>query len=229
MIAFYASLSCNEKLLNYNNINSSPYDRSIFQGDNAVYKTKRKKLLLHICCAPCSAGVLLELMPIYDLMGFFYNPNIDDHKEHLLRANEMASLASKLDIPMIFPRYDSSDWKTAVEGLESEPEGGKRCHICYELRLKAAALEAERIGFDLFCTTLTVSPLKNAHVINHIGGRVGEEFSCNYYPSNFKKNDGFKKSVELSKVYNLYRQNYCGCSISKKIEKSLKGTSKKEG
>lgn len=176
----------------------------------------KKRLLLHICCAPCSTSVILRLSPEYDVYGFFYNPNIDIETEYNLRKSEMENLAKIYITPMIYGEYDVEKWRESVKGLEDELEGGRRCEVCFRKRLKKTAQVAMKEGFDLFCTTLTVSPFKNANLINRIGKEIEQETGCIYLESNFKKKDGFKKSVELSKKYNLYRQDYCGCSFSKK-------------
>lgn len=174
-----------------------------------------KKLLLHICCAPCSSGVVPELKEGYQVTGFFYNPNIDDSYEYELRRDEMEKFAEVLGIPLIEGSYDVEKWREAIRGLEDEPERGRRCEICFRMRLLETARIADREGFDLFCTTLTLSPLKNAGMVNRAGNEVQENFNSSYLPSDFKKKDGYKKSLERSKEHNLYRQNYCGCNFSK--------------
>ncbi len=178
--------------------------------------TQMKKVLLHICCAPCSAGVVPELKEQYQVTGFFYNPNIDDCDEYKLRREEMKKYAEKLKIPLIEGNYNPEEWREAVKGLENEPERGKRCEVCFRMRLLETARIADREGFHIFCTTLTLSPLKNAGMVNQTGNEVQENFVSSYLPSDFKKKDGFKKSIERSKEHNLYRQNYCGCSFSRK-------------
>ena len=179
----------------------------------------KEKILIHICCAPCSAGVMPELKDEYNITGFFYNPNIDNVEEYQLRKQEMERFSQILNVPVIFGRYDPDRWHKAVKGFEKEPERGKRCEICFKLRLEETARIAEEQGFPLFCTTLTLSPLKNAKMINLIGNEVGQKSKSQYLESDFKKKDGFKKSIERSREYNLYRQNYCGCSFSKRKSK----------
>ncbi|MCD4785805.1 MAG: epoxyqueuosine reductase QueH [Candidatus Eremiobacteraeota bacterium] len=183
---------------------------------NSSKDNNKKKLLLHICCAPCSTSVILQLSPEYDAYGFFYNPNIDIEQEYKYRKSEMKKIANIYNVPVIYGEYDVEKWRESVKGLEDEPEGARRCEVCFRKRLKKTAQVAMKKGFDLFCTTLTVSPLKNANLINRIGKEIEQETGCIYLESNFKKKDGFKKSVELSKKYNLYRQDYCGCSFSKR-------------
>ncbi|MEE9525027.1 MAG: epoxyqueuosine reductase QueH [Candidatus Woesearchaeota archaeon] len=166
------------------------------------------KLLLHTCCAPCSTHVIEELRKEYDVTLFFYNPCIEPINEYGRRLEEAEKYAEAMDIPIIVGDYDVIDWHNAVKGYEDDKEGGDRCSICFRFRLKKTAEVAKERGFDLFTTTLTVSPYKNAEVINEIG----KEFN-NFLERDFKK--GYMHSVELSKKYNLYRQNYCGCLFSK--------------
>lgn len=187
-----------------------------------------KKLLLHICCAPCSAGVVPELNEKYRVTGFFYNPNIDNGAEYELRRDEMERFAKVLGIPLIEGKYDPESWREAVRGLEDEPERGKRCEVCFRMRLLETARIADREGFDFFCTTLTLSPLKNAGMINRTGNEIRENFLASYLSSDFKKKDGFKKSMERSKEHNLYRQNYCGCAFSKVESKRRTGSDRED-
>lgn len=177
----------------------------------------KPKLLLHICCAPCSAGVVPDLLDKYEVIGFFYNPNIDDPEEYEKRKCEMEKFSSVLSIPVIFGKYNIEIWRKATQGFENEPEGGKRCEICFRLRLQETSKMAEEQGIGQFCTTLTVAPMKNARLINRVGEEVGQYSKSNYLPSDFKKKDGYKKSIALSKEFGLYRQNFCGCSHSRKI------------
>ncbi|MBW2996611.1 epoxyqueuosine reductase QueH [Candidatus Woesearchaeota archaeon] len=168
-----------------------------------------KKLLLHVCCAPCSTHVIEELKENYDLTLFFYNPNVEPINEYEKRLNEAERYAEAMGIPIIIGDYDIIDWYNAIQGHENDEEGGERCSICFRFRLNKTAQIAKEKGFDLFTTTLTVSPYKNAEIIN----KIGKEFD-NFLEKDFKK--GYMHSVELSKHYNLYRQNYCGCLFSKK-------------
>ena len=177
---------------------------------------KIKKLLLHICCAPDATVVVERLRSKYEITGFFYNPNIHPQEEYKLRVEEMERLAQKMKFPIHFGPYDADRWFALTKGLEEQPEGGKRCEICFQMRLEATANFAASSDFDLFTTVLTVSPHKNADLINAIGNSIGEIHKIFYLPENFKKRDGFKRSIELSKIYNLYRQNYCGCLYSKR-------------
>lgn len=175
-----------------------------------------KRLLLHSCCAPCSSHCLSELSPQIGVTVFYYNPNLDCAEEYEKRKREQlrflreTGLADFLDCD-----YAPEDYLTAVRGLEKEKEGGARCAVCFRLRLERTAREAKARGFDCFATTLTVSPLKNAKVINTIGFAVAEEVGVKYLPSDFKKRGGYLHSVRLSEEYGLYRQDYCGCAFSK--------------
>lgn len=176
-------------------------------------------LLLHSCCAPCSSYCIEYLSQFFKITVYYYNPNIFPDEEYRYRAKEQQRLISemptKYPVKYISSDYDSRKFFDAVKGLENEPEGGKRCQKCFELRLRKTALKASELGFDYFTTTLTISPLKNAQVINEIGMHAADEFNVAWLPSDFKKNEGYKRSIQLSKDYNLYRQNYCGCVFSK--------------
>ena len=175
-----------------------------------------KRLLLHSCCAPCSSHCLSELSPQIGVTVLYYNPNLDCAEEYEKRKREQlrflreTGLADFLDCD-----YAPEDYLAAVRGLEEEKEGGARCAVCFRLRLDRTAREAKARGFDYFATTLTVSPLKNAKLINTIGFAVAEEVGVRYLPSDFKKRGGYLHSVRLSEEYGLYRQDYCGCAFSK--------------
>ncbi len=175
-----------------------------------------KRLLLHSCCAPCSSHCLSELSPQIGVTVLYYNPNLDCAGEYEKRKREQlrflreTGLADFLDCD-----YAPEDYLAAVRGLEEEKEGGARCAVCFRLRLDRTAREAKARGFDYFATTLTVSPLKNAKLINTIGFAVAEEVGVRYLPSDFKKRGGYLHSVKLSEEYGLYRQDYCGCAFSK--------------
>ena len=177
---------------------------------------KGKRLLLHSCCAPCSSYCLQETAKAFSVTVFYYNPNLDCAEEYEKRKAEQirflreTSLADFLDCA-----YAPEDFAAIAEGYETEREGGARCARCFRLRLERTAQAAQAGGYDYFGTTLTVSPLKNAEKINAIGYALQEEYGVKYLPSDFKKRGGYYRSVELSKEYGLYRQNYCGCSYSK--------------
>ena len=180
----------------------------------------RPKLLLHSCCAPCSSYVIEYLSDYFDITIFYYNPNISPKQEYLKRKEEQIRLincietSGKLDI--IDCDYDNDLYEKFIEGLEDEPERGKRCNVCFNIRLEKTAIKAKELKYDYFATTLTVSPYKNSKLINEIGLSLQDKYSVKYLVSDFKKKDGYKRSIELSKKYNLYRQNFCGCKYSKK-------------
>ncbi len=171
---------------------------------------KGKKLLLHSCCAPCSSSVLEFLLPRIDITVYYYNPCIMPYEEYEHRLGEIRKLCGILSVPLIEGEYDNDEYLRLAKGLESAPEGGKRCENCFYMRLKKTAEEAKN-GFDMFCTTLTVSPHKNAALINEIGSAVASETGVTFLPSDFKKRNGYLRSIQLSKQYDLYRQDYCGC------------------
>ncbi|UTC65748.1 epoxyqueuosine reductase QueH [Treponema sp. OMZ 788] len=182
-----------------------------------------KTLLLHSCCAPCSSSVILKLAPFFKITIFYYNSNIDTSEEYEKRAQEQRHLISiyneeKLSshkIEIIKEDYDPQEFHKIAEGLEDCPEGGERCMRCYLLRLKKTAERAKKDGFDFFSTTLSVSPLKNAEKLNAIGLSLEDE-NCRWLTCDFKKRNGYLDSINLSKKYGLYRQDYCGCVYSKR-------------
>ena len=178
-----------------------------------------KKMLLHSCCSPCSTAVIDVLKDEYDITIYYYNPNIDTSDEYSLRLNEQKRYCKMLGIEVLDDGYLQEDFYCVTKGLESEKEGGARCSQCFRLRLAKTALKAKELGFDCFGTTLTVSPYKNATVINSIGKEIEKQHGVEFIEGNYKKKDGYKKSIELSKKYNLYRQNYCGCEFSKRDKK----------
>ena len=177
---------------------------------------KKIKLLLHACCAPCSTTCLDRVEKETDVTVFFYNPNMDTKEEYARREKEEEKLCFSLGVPLVKEEYDPQEFYSAVKGLENEKEGGKRCEKCFYLRLKKTAEYAKTHGFDYFTTTLTLSPLKDSELLNEIGERVAKEVDVNFLPSDFKKRDGYKKSIEMSRQYDLYRQDYCGCVFSKR-------------
>ena len=181
------------------------------------------KLLLHACCAPCSSAVLERIASYFEITIFYYNPNITEDAEYQKRIEEIKrlikSIHPKYPVSLIEGRYEPDKFNEMARGLEQEPERGKRCYKCYELRLEETAKIAEELNFPLFCTTLTLSPHKNAIWINEIGENLDKKYQATYLYSDFKKKNGYKRSIELSKEYNLYRQDYCGCIYSKRKEK----------
>lgn len=179
--------------------------------------SKKPRLLLHSCCAPCSSYVLEKIGSIFDMTLFFYNPNISPKEEFDFREKELLRLLKEMGLPfsVVSPPYDPAEFFDIAKGLEHLPEGGERCEKCYRLRLSATAKYAAENGFDYFTTTLSISPYKNADWLNMIGRELSVEYSVPYLFSDFKKENGYKRSIELSKEYGLYRQNYCGCVYSK--------------
>lgn len=177
-------------------------------------------LLLHSCCAPCSSYTLEYLSNYFDITVYYYNPNISPKAEFDKRFGEqkrlIASLPAKHEIKLVEGDYNYGDFSEIAKGFEDAKEGGERCFRCYKLRLEKSAHLAKEQGFDYFCTTLSISPLKNSQKINEIGLEVAEKYGVKWLPSDFKKKEGYKRSIELSREYNLYRQNFCGCVFSKK-------------
>ena len=183
---------------------------------------EKKSLLLHSCCAPCSSAVLEKLQEIFEITVFFYNPNISEDTEYCKRVEEQKRLIeafnqknSRCPIKIMEGNYDPGEFYKIAKGLENCPEGGERCFRCYALRLEETARTAKENKFDFFTTTLTISPLKNATKLNEIGEEMGAKYEAAFLPSDFKKKEGYKRSIELSKEYDLYRQNFCGCAYSK--------------
>lgn len=186
--------------------------------ERLVKEDKVPKLLLHSCCAPCSSYVLEYLSQYFDITVFYYNPNIYPESEYTKRIWEQQKLIDELPakhpISFMAGPYDKDRFYEMSTGLEHVKEGGARCMKCYELRLREAAKIAKTAGFDYFTTTLTISPLKKADRLNEIGLRLAKEYGVEYLTSDFKKKNGYKRSIELSKIYGLYRQDYCGCEFS---------------
>ncbi len=179
---------------------------------------KVPRLLLHSCCAPCSSYVLEYLSKYFDITVLYCNPNIYPPEEFGKRAEEQVRLAEEMNfehpVRVVVSDYNSDEFYSAVRGHEDDPEGGERCRICFELRLGAAADYASKHGFDFFTTTLSISPLKNAAMLNEVGAGMAEKYGVAYLFSDFKKAGGYKRSCELSAQYGLYRQDYCGCVFS---------------
>lgn len=191
------------------------------QFDNIVKGLEAKKrLLLHACCAPCASSVLERVTPYFDVTIYFYNPNITDRSEYLHRYNELLRFVSIVygdKIKVIDGGFEPQSFIEAARGLEDEPERGLRCDKCFYLRLKKTA-ELAKVGlYDYYCTTLSVSPHKNAQLLNELGFKIEQEELVKWLPSDFKKKQGYVRSIELSKEYDLYRQNYCGCIFSQKL------------
>lgn len=203
------------------------YDRLMMEETGRILEKAgegcKPRILLHSCCGPCSTSVIERLTEYYDITVFFYNPNIDDAEEYELRkANQIKYIEDRYgkDGRVVFVEgpYDVESFRAFGEAMAGEPEGGKRCTLCFGLRLEEAARAAAEGGFDCFATTLTVSPMKNPEVINALGLAAGEGQGVKYLVSDFKKRAGYQRSIELSKEYNLYRQHYCGCSYGKAFQ-----------
>ncbi|MEG2053421.1 MAG: epoxyqueuosine reductase QueH [Oscillospiraceae bacterium] len=179
----------------------------------------RPSLLLHACCAPCSSYVLDYLSSHFDITLFYYNPNITPKTEYDIRLAELHRLCEEMPLEnaprFLGANYDPKEFTAVSDGLEDLAEGGERCRACYRLRLEATAKAAAENGFEYFCTTLSISPYKNSVWLNEIGQELATKYAVEYLSSDFKKNDGYKKSIAFSRQYSLYRQNYCGCIFSR--------------
>ena len=178
----------------------------------------KKKILLHSCCAPCSSHVISYLKDYFDITILYYNPNISPKSEYDKRKVEQMRLIKEIkgdnNIDIIDCDYDNNLYEEKIKGYENEPERGSRCTICFDLRLSKTAQMAKLLNYDFFCSTLSVSPYKNSKLINEIGKQKEKEYGVSWLYSDFKKENGYKHSIELSKKYNLYRQDYCGCKYS---------------
>ena len=196
-------------------------DKIIIEIENSGY---RPKLLLHSCCAPCSSYCLQYLAEYFHITILYYNPNISPKEEYEKRVAEQKRLLRELpvryEVSFMEGSYDPDRFFEMAKGLEDVPEGGERCFRCYEMRQREAAVYAKEGGFDYFTTTLSVSPHKNAQKLNEIGLALEQEYGVRYLVSDFKKKGGYLRSIELSREYDLYRQNYCGCVYSKALAKS---------
>lgn len=203
----------------------------ILSGINA--DEKKPRLLLHCCCAPCSSYVLEYLSRYFEITADFYNPNISPESEYRHRAEELQRLIREMPLsgPVAFEEgpYEPARFLEAARGLEDCPEGGERCLACFRLRLEQAARRAKEGGFDWFTTTLTISPLKNAAALNEIGQALGEAYGVHFLPSDFKKKDGYKRSITLSHEYGLYRQDFCGCAFSRAQREAEKRAAAQDG
>lgn len=192
----------------------------MFEDTIASLGGRTPSLLLHACCAPCLSSVLERLGEHFSVTVLYYNPNIFPPDEYEKRLSEIQKLLGLLEtgntVKLLCGEYNPGNYRNLTGGMEKEPEGGTRCRLCFELRLGETARLAREGGFDYFTTTLTVSPHKNAALLNAIGGAMSEKYGVLYLFSDFKKRDGYKRSIELSNTYGLYRQNYCGCEFSKR-------------
>jgi len=202
-------------------MNPRNYQKELDQIIEGLKEQKKvPKLLIHSCCAPCSSYVLEYLSQYFEITVYFYNPNIYPPMEYIRRVEEQERLINEMKflhpVTLQTGAYEPGEFYRIVEGLEKEPEGGLRCFRCYELRIQEAAKIAQAGRFDYFTTTLSISPLKNADKLNEIGEKLAREYRVSYLPSDFKKKNGYKRSVELSKEHDLYRQDYCGCVFSQR-------------
>ncbi|MCI7738364.1 MAG: epoxyqueuosine reductase QueH [Lachnospiraceae bacterium] len=204
-------------------MNKVNYQKELDKLIEKLEQTKEvPRLFLHSCCAPCSSYVLEYLSEHFAITVFYFNPNIAPEEEYRKRVEEQKRLIEQL--PAVYPiqflegRYEPEEFYSRVRGLEKEPEGGARCRVCFELRLEEAARLAAEGGYDYYTTTLSISPLKNAQVLAQVAMEMGEKWGVAWLPSDFKKKEGYKRSIQLSSEYDLYRQNYCGCVFSRQKE-----------
>ena len=208
-------VKCSQVIDMNNNRNYQKELDKLIQGLNG----RRPSLLLHACCAPCSSYVLEYLSQYFEIALFFYNPNIAPEQEYRCRLAELKRLVAQMlpdsGITVLEGKYDPERFYEIARGLEGEKEGGARCEKCYRLRLEESARMALELGFEYFTTTLSISPLKNARWLNSIGEELAPIYQTKYLTSDFKKREGYKRSIQLSAQYGLYRQDYCGCAYSK--------------
>jgi hypothetical protein len=204
-------------------MNKINYQKKLDELINGISEGTVPRLLLHSCCAPCSSYTLEYLSQYFDITVLYYNPNISPRSEFDKRAVEQARLIAELPaqhkVKLVVSDYDYTEFLDIARGYEGCQEGGERCFRCYRMRLEKTAEKAKAEGFDYFCTTLSISPLKDSQIINKIGYETAEKYGVKWLPSDFKKKEGYKRSIELSREYNLYRQNFCGCAYSKKEAK----------
>ena len=183
------------------------------------YSTLKPRMLLHSCCATCTAYPAGLLKERFDISLFYYNPNIFPEEEYNRRLADIRSLADTAGIKLIEGEYDTVGWDNATRHLSDEPEGGRRCTVCFDFRLEKTAATAKEKGFDIFGTTLSISPHKNSKAINEAGDHYGAKVGVDFYRADFKKKNGFKKATDLSNKFSFYRQNYCGCKYSIRPDK----------
>jgi predicted adenine nucleotide alpha hydrolase (AANH) superfamily ATPase len=199
--------------------NRRNYQKELEAAIKNIKENEFPRLLLHSCCAPCSSYCMEYLSEFFDITVFYFDPNIAPLEEYLFRVSEqkrlIAEMKLKRPVSFIEGQYDPELFYEAARGLEGEPEGGKRCEKCFELRLRETAALAKKEKFDYFTTTLSISPLKSAEKLNNIGEKIADEYGIKFLNSDFKKRGGYQRSIELSKEYGLYRQDYCGCVYSK--------------
>lgn len=202
------------------NIENRNFQQLLDRVISGISPDNKPSLLLHACCAPCSSYVLEYLSKHFNITLFFYNPNISPQKEYDFRAAELRRLVGEMELKntvnIIEGKYEPERFFALAKGLEDLPEGSERCARCFRLRLEEAAIFAKEQSFEYFTTTLSISPHKNALLLNSIGKEMSDKYGISYLFSDFKKKNGYKRSCELSVIFNLYRQDYCGCIYSKK-------------
>ena len=200
-------------------MNKINYQKELDKITDSIDAGNPPRLFLHSCCAPCSSYTLEYLSNYFDITVYYFNPNISPKEEFDKRFAEQKrlidSLPAKNPIKLVLGEYNYDDFLQIARGYENVAEGGERCFRCYRMRLESTARIAKEQGFDYFCTTLSISPLKNSQKINQIGYEIAQQYGIKWLPSDFKKREGYKRSIELSKEYNLYRQSFCGCIFSK--------------
>lgn len=200
-------------------MNKINYQKELDKITDSIDAGNPPRLFLHSCCAPCSSYTLEYLSNYFDITVYYFNPNISPKEEFDKRFAEQKrlidSLPAKNPIKLVLGEYNYDDFLQIARGYENVAEGGERCFRCYRMRLESTARIAKEQGFDYFCTTLSISPLKNSQKINQIGYEVAQKYGIKWLPSDFKKREGYKRSIELSREYNLYRQSFCGCIFSK--------------
>ena len=200
-------------------MNKINYQKELDKITDSIDAGNPPRLFLHSCCAPCSSYTLEYLSNYFDITVYYFNPNISPKEEFDKRFAEQKrlidSLPAKNPIKLVLGKYNYDDFLQIARGYENVAEGGERCFRCYRMRLESTARIAKEQGFDYFCTTLSISPLKNSQKINQIGYEVAQQYGIKWLPSDFKKREGYKRSIELSREYNLYRQSFCGCIFSK--------------
>lgn len=200
-------------------MNKINYQKELDKITDSIDAGNPPRLFLHSCCAPCSSYTLEYLSNYFDITVYYFNPNISPKEEFDKRFAEQKrlidSLPAKNPIKLVLGKYNYDDFLQIARGYENVAEGGERCFRCYRMRLESTARIAKEQGFDYFCTTLSISPLKNSQKINQIGYEVAQKYGIKWLPSDFKKREGYKRSIELSREYNLYRQSFCGCIFSK--------------
>ena len=194
-------------------------ERQIAEFDSENTQCGRKKLLMHCCCAPCSSHCLSVLAEHFDITAYFYNPNITDYDEYIKRFRELDRFVHEIYVEGVdveLAEHEPQVFLDMAKGREDLPERGLRCYDCYKLRLEKSAIHAKKNEYDVFTTTLSISPHKNADWLNEIGAEMSRKYDIDYLFSDFKKKNGYKHSIELSKEYGLYRQNFCGCEFSRR-------------